>query len=76
MVLKSGVYPSLHQNCHHQIIFAEFKVYYPPPYERTIYTAPKQMLTIFNKQLIFLIGRTLSVMLILMLKCPFFPTLS
>ena len=39
MVLESGVYHSLHQNCHHQIIFAKFnlKVYYPPPYERTIF---------------------------------------
>ena len=33
MVLESGVYHSLHQNCHHQIIFAKFnlKVYYPLP---------------------------------------------
>ena len=33
MVLESGVHHSLHQNCHHQIIFAKFnlKVYYPPP---------------------------------------------
>ena len=39
MVLQSGVHHSLHQNCHHQIIFAKFnlKVYYPPPYERTIF---------------------------------------
>ena len=39
MVLESGVHHSLHQNCHHQIIFAKFnlKVYYPPPYERTIF---------------------------------------
>ena len=33
MVLESGVHHSLHQNCHHQIIFAKFnlKVYYPLP---------------------------------------------
>ena len=39
MVLESGVRHSLHQNCHHQIIFAEFnlKIYYPPPYERMIF---------------------------------------
>ena len=38
MVLESGVHHSLHQNCHHQIIFAKFnlKVYYLFPYERTI----------------------------------------
>ena len=39
MALESGVQHSLHQNCHHQIIFAKFnlKVYYPPSYERTIF---------------------------------------
>ena len=39
IVLESGVHHSLHQNCHHQMIFAKFnlKVYYPPPYERTIF---------------------------------------
>ena len=39
MVLESGVHHSLHQNCHHQVIFAKFnlKVYYPPPYERTVF---------------------------------------
>ena len=39
MVLESGVHHSLHQNCQHQIIFANFnlKVYYPPPYEEPIF---------------------------------------
>ena len=39
MVLESGVHHSLHQNCHHHIIFAKFnlKVYYPPPYEKTVF---------------------------------------
>ena len=39
MVLESGVHHSLHQNCNHQIIFVKFnlKVYYPPPYDRTIF---------------------------------------
>ena len=71
MVLESGVHHSLHQNCCHQIIFAKLnlKVYYPSPVD-------KDMFTIFNKQLIFLIGRTLSLMLMLMIKWPFFPTLS
>ena len=32
MVLNSGVHPSLHANCHHQIIFAKvnLKIDYPP----------------------------------------------
>ena len=74
MVLESGVHHSLHQNCHRQIIFAKFnlKVYYPPPYERTIFHYSQAMLTIFNKQLIFLIGRMLSLILMLMPKCSFF----
>ena len=39
MVLESGVHHSLHQHCHHQVISVKFnlKVYYPPPYERTIF---------------------------------------
>ena len=38
LVMESGVHSSLHENCHHQIIYAKFnlKIYYPPPYEREI----------------------------------------
>ena len=34
--MKSGVHPSLHSNCHHQISYAnfDFKIHYPPPYKR------------------------------------------
>ena len=37
--MESGVHSSLHENCHHQIIYAKFnlKIYYPPPYEREIW---------------------------------------
>ena len=33
-IRDSGIHPSLHSNCHHQIIYAIFdlKVFYPPPY--------------------------------------------
>ena len=39
MVSNSGVYPSLHTNCHHQIIYAHinFKIFFPPPYERKVW---------------------------------------
>ena len=39
MIMDSGVHPSLHSSCHHQIIYAKFnlKVFYPPPYERTVW---------------------------------------
>ena len=35
LLMSSGIHLTLHQNCHHQIIFAKFnlKVHYPPPYE-------------------------------------------
>ena len=34
--MERGVHHSLYPSCHHQIIYAKFKlkVYYPPPYER------------------------------------------
>ena len=34
LVVESGVQSSLHQNCHHQIVFVRFnhKVVFPPPY--------------------------------------------
>ena len=37
--MESGVQPSLHLNCHHQITYARFnlKIYHPPPYEREIW---------------------------------------
>ena len=36
--MESGV-PSLHPNCHHQLVFAKFdlSIYYPLPYERTVW---------------------------------------
>ena len=39
MITKSGTYSSLHPNCHHQIIYANinFKVFFPPPYERKVW---------------------------------------
>ena len=39
LVMESGVHPSLHTSCHHQIIYPKFqlKIYYPPPYEREIW---------------------------------------
>ena len=36
LVMEPDVHSSLHENCHHEIIYAKFnlKIYYPPPYER------------------------------------------
>ena len=39
LLIESNVHPSLHPNCHHQIIFAKFNldIVYLPPYEREIW---------------------------------------
>ena len=39
MVVNSGVFPSIYQSCHHQIVFAKvnLKIFYPPPYTRRIW---------------------------------------
>ena len=60
MVLQSGIHHSLHLNCYHQIIFAKFnlKVYFPPPYERTIFHYSQvnadQMIYLFDWENTFL----------------------
>ena len=38
LVEESGVHPSLHPNCHHQIVFAKFSlISYSPPYAREVW---------------------------------------
>ena len=39
MITSSGVLPSIHPNCHHQIIYANinFKIVYLPPYDRFVW---------------------------------------
>ena len=39
LITDLGVHPSLHSNCHHQIIYRKFnlKTFYPPQYERHIW---------------------------------------
>ena len=43
MVINFGVHPPLHQNCHHQIVFAQtnLKTYYPQPYKRLVWDYKK-----------------------------------
>ena len=38
MVTDSGVHPSLHANCHHQIVYCKLNlnIKFPPPYERLV----------------------------------------
>ena len=51
MVLTSGVHPSLHPNCHHQIIYAKvnLKINYPPPYKRTVWDFKRADINSINK---------------------------
>ena len=39
MAVESCVHPSLHSNCHHQIVFAKFNlmISYPPPYSTKVW---------------------------------------
>ena len=39
LIIESGVYPSLHPNCHHQLVNAKFnlQIYYPPQYYREVW---------------------------------------
>ena len=76
MVLASGVHHS--QSCHHQIILAKFnlKAYYPPPYERTIFHYSQANVDHIQQAVNLLIGRMLSLTLVLIPKCSSFPILS
>ena len=51
LVSNSGVYSSLHNNCHHNIIYAKFnlKIEYPPPYERLVWNYSKADITSIQK---------------------------
>ena len=42
-MVDSGTHPSLHLNCHHQIIHCKinFQVEYPPPYQRHVWNYAK-----------------------------------
>ena len=39
LIIESGVYPSLHPNCHHHIVDAKFSwlINFPPPYSREVW---------------------------------------
>ena len=39
LVVDFGIHPSLHENCHHQLIYSKFdlKIFYSSPYERTVW---------------------------------------
>ena len=51
LLIESGVHPSLHTNCHNQIIFAKFNlnIVYPPPYEREIWHYQKANIDLIKR---------------------------
>ena len=51
LVMNAGVYPSLHTNCHHQIVYAMFnlKIYHSPPYKREACHFQKVDINLFRK---------------------------
>ena len=58
LAMESGVYSSLHPNCHYQVVFAKInlKIYFPPPYECKIGIMKRRMLTLFVDQSINSLG--------------------
>ena len=42
-MVDSGTHPSLHPNCHHQIIHCKINLHveYPPPYQRHVWNCAK-----------------------------------
>ena len=51
LLIESGVHPSLHPNCHHQIVFAKFNldIVCPPPYEREIWHYQKANIDLIKR---------------------------
>ena len=50
LLIESGVHPSLHPNCHHQIVFAKFNldIVYPPPYKEKFGIIKRRILILSN----------------------------
>ena len=53
LLMEPGVHSSLHESCHHQIIYAKcnFKIYYPPLYEREIWHYQKANIENIRKEI-------------------------
>ena len=50
LIMDSGVHPTLHSKCHHQIIYAKLnlKIEYPPPYTRKIWNYSRSETDLIN----------------------------
>ena len=51
LIMDSGVHPSLHSKCHHQVIYTKlnFQIEYPPPYIREVWDYLKAQVNLINK---------------------------
>ena len=51
LVIDAGVHPSLHANCHHQIVYAKFnlKIHYLPTYEREVWHFQKADINLIRR---------------------------
>ena len=60
LLIESGVHPSLHPNCHHQIIFAKFKLEnsLSTTYEREIWHYQKANIDLIKVQQIHLMRKS------------------
>ena len=54
LVVSSGVHPSLHANCHHQITYCKLnlKIGYPPPYQHLVWNFKKANITSIRKAIL------------------------
>ena len=51
LIMDTGVHPSLHSKCHHQVIYVKLnlQIEYPPPYTREIWDYGKAQFDLINK---------------------------
>ena len=58
IVMDSGVHLSLHEKCHHQIIYSKLslRIEYPPPYIRKIWDYNRSETDSINRSIEILIG--------------------
>ena len=53
LITDSGVHPTLHSKCHHQIIYLKLnlKIEYPPPYTRKIWDYNRSETDLINRSI-------------------------
>ena len=59
LIIESDAHPSLHLNCHHQIVYAKFNllIHFRPPYSREVWHYEDANTELIKEQLKHLIGK-------------------